>query len=134
MLSAVLAILVLAPSLLFGEPSTERPADNASASHRQSRESATLKTACAPPIPLHQIEGARVLVRDNVTLSAEYRRKPGELKRVPRVLANEGDRWTLAAAYLVNDRRTLSAAYANLGTVLDREEPAALRPQVKFEF
>lgn len=62
------------------------------------------------------------------------RQTPDELKRVPRVLGNEDDWWTIAAAYLANDRLTLSPACANLGTVLNHEEPAALWLQAKYEF
>lgn len=81
------------------------------------------------------LEGnAGVFIRDNLILAAEYRQKPDELKRVPRVLGNEDDWWTIAAAYIVNDHLTLSAAYANLGTVLNHEEPAALWLQAKYEF
>lgn len=77
---------------------------------------------------------AGIFARDKLILAAEYRQKPDQLKEVPGVLGNEDDWWTLAVAYIVNDRLTLSAAYANLGTMLNHEEPAALWLQAKYEF
>lgn len=75
-----------------------------------------------------------VFIRENLVVAAEYRQKPDALARVPGVLGEENDQWTLAASYIVNNRMNISAAYANLGNMLNHEEPAALWLQIKYEF
>ena len=81
------------------------------------------------------LEGnAGVFVLDNLVVAAEYRQMPNDLKSVPGVLLPESDWWTLAAAYIIDHHWTVSAAYANLGNMLNHNEPASLWLQVKYEF
>ncbi|HRU06303.1 MAG TPA: DUF3034 family protein [Candidatus Brocadiia bacterium] len=75
-----------------------------------------------------------VLILDNLVLAAEYRQKPNDLNKVPGVLGREDSHWTIAASYIVNPHLNISVAYANLGNMLNHEEPAALWFQVKYEF
>jgi hypothetical protein len=80
---------------------------------------------------------AGVFVRDNLVVAAEYREMPNELKLkgLPSgVLGVPSDWWTLAAAYVIDRHWTVSAAYANLGNMLNHKEPASLWLQVKYEF
>jgi hypothetical protein len=75
-----------------------------------------------------------VFVLNNLVVAAEYRQKPDQLKRVPGVLGAENDWWTIATSYIVNKNLNISAAYANLGSMLNHREPAALWLQLKYEF
>jgi hypothetical protein len=71
---------------------------------------------------------------DDLVAAAEYRQKPDRLNKVPGALGHEDDWWTLAGSYIVNEHFNASVAYANLGTVLNHEEPAAPWVQIKYEF
>jgi hypothetical protein len=78
-----------------------------------------------------------VFVRPDFVLAAEYREMPNDIKLKqlpPGVLGVPSDWWTLAAAYVIDRHWTVSAAYANLGNVLNHKEPASLWLQVKYEF
>jgi len=71
-------------------------------------------------------------LRDNLILCAEYREKPDKLNHTTGV-GDEDDWWTLAASYIVNNNCSLTVAYANLGTMLNHEEPWAVWMQLKYE-
>ena len=78
-----------------------------------------------------------VFVRPDFVLAAECREMPNDIKLKqlpPGVLGVPSDWWTLAAAYVIDRHWTVSAAYANLGNVLNHKEPASLWLQVKYEF
>jgi len=80
-------------------------------------------------------EGSAVYFLTNrVLLAAEYRQKPDNLKRIPGLVGNEDDWWTLAAAYIVNDRCTAALGYGHFGTILNHDENASWALQFKWEF
>ncbi|HUT35296.1 MAG TPA: DUF3034 family protein [Planctomycetota bacterium] len=80
-------------------------------------------------------EGSAVyFLTSRVLLAAEYRQKPDNLKRIPGLVGNEDDWWTLAAAYIVNDHCTAALGYGHFGTILNHDENASWALQLKWEF
>jgi len=73
-------------------------------------------------------------VQDNLLLAAEYRKKPDKLNHRSGLVGDEDDWWALSAAYSVSGNTSLSLAYANLGTVLNHDEPWSLWLQLKLDF
>ena len=80
-------------------------------------------------------EGSAVFfLTDRLSVGGEYRQKPDELDRVPGLVGREDHWWDLALGYIANDRLTVCAGYANLGSVLNHDEDNVWAVQIKFEF
>ena len=73
------------------------------------------------------------LLQDNLIVGAEFRQKPDKINHISGVVGDEDDWWSLAACYIVNEDLTVTVAYANLGTMLNHEEPWSFWLQVKYE-
>ena len=69
----------------------------------------------------------------NLIVGAEYRQKSDKLRHVSNILEGEDDWWSIAASYLINDHWSVTGAYANLGSVLNHDEPISAWLQVKYE-
>lgn len=70
----------------------------------------------------------------NLIVGAEYRQKADNLNfHVPNAVEREEDWWSIAVSYIVNEHWNVTGAYANLGTVLNHDEPFAAWLQVKYE-
>ncbi len=74
-----------------------------------------------------------VFVLDNVIVSAEYRQKHEALHKIPGLVGEEDDWWAIAASFIVNEHVNFTAAYTNLGRMMNHREPMALWLQLKIE-
>jgi len=74
-----------------------------------------------------------VFVLDNLIVGAEYRQKHDALHSIDGLVGKEQGWWSVAAAGVVNENVTLSAAIADLGRLLEDKEPGALWVQLKLE-
>ena len=77
---------------------------------------------------------AVLFVTDSLLLGAEYRQKPNNLDRLAGLVGHEDDWWTLCAAYIVNDRVTISGGYGNFGNILNADEENVWAIKMKVEF
>ena len=75
-----------------------------------------------------------VFATDRLAIGAEYRQQPDNHDAIDGLIANEGDWWSVVAAYVVNDSLTVSGGYFNLGDVLDEEDSDAFALKLKWEF
>jgi hypothetical protein len=75
-----------------------------------------------------------VLATNRLALAAEFRQIPNNFQSVPGVVGSPDNWWTLCAGYIVNEHMTLSAGYANFGTVLNHEADGAWGVAAKYEF
>jgi len=71
---------------------------------------------------------------DRVVLAAEYRQKPNEYDRIPGLVEDEDDWWTLCAAYIFNDHLSAAVGYAHFGNVLNHEANRSVGASIKYEF
>ena len=70
---------------------------------------------------------------DNLIVGAEYRQKPDAYHSIPGLVEREDDWWSLAASYIVNENWNFTVAYANLGRMLNHQEPWSVWFQLKCE-
>lgn len=75
-----------------------------------------------------------VFVTDKFLVGGEYRMKPDEYRRIPGLIEDEEDWWTLCACYIVNDHLTLSGGYGHFGKVLNHEANGSWALRVIWEF
>ena len=71
---------------------------------------------------------------DRLLLAAEYRQKPDELGRVPRLVGREEDWSAVCFGYIVSDNLTVAFGFTQLGEVMNNTENSAWGVQLKWEF
>ncbi len=76
-------------------------------------------------------------VTEKLAFAAEYRQKANlmteETRKGYELLKPEGDWWSLCLVYMINDRFSLTAAFADLDNIANRSEDAAWGMQLKYE-
>jgi hypothetical protein len=77
---------------------------------------------------------AVVFVTGNFALAAEYKQQPGSYKPIGNLVREEGDWWTLDAAYVVNKHLTLAVGYGHFGEVLNHQADGVWGITTKWEF
>ena len=77
---------------------------------------------------------AVVFVTGNFALAAEYKQQPGSYKPIGNLVREEGDWWTLDAAYVVNKHLTLAVGYGHFGGVLNHDADGVWGLTTKWEF
>ncbi|SFM44750.1 DUF3034 family protein [Thermodesulforhabdus norvegica] len=75
-----------------------------------------------------------VFVTDRFLVGAEYRQKPNNYRPIPGLVEPEDDWWSVVAAFIVNDRLTISGGIFNFGEVLNHYDNGAVGLKLKFEF
>ncbi len=75
-----------------------------------------------------------VFVTDQFILSSEFRQKPDNYTRIPGLIEDENDWFTILAAYVINDHLAIGGGYAHFGDVLNHEANGSWGVQVKWEF
>jgi len=75
-----------------------------------------------------------VLATNKLAFAAEYRQIPNNYQSIPGVVGSPDSWWTLCTGYIVNEHMTLSAGYANFGTLLNHEADGAWGVALKYEF
>ena len=75
-----------------------------------------------------------ILALDNLVIGGEYRQKPDEYDKIPRLIAEEDDWWDGYITYITNDHLTMSVAYIHFGDLLNHEANSAWGIKFKWEF
>jgi hypothetical protein len=77
---------------------------------------------------------AVVFITGNFALAGEYKQQPRDYRTIGNLVKEEGDWWTLDAAYVVNKHLTLAAGYGHFGNVLNHEADGVWGITTKWEF
>jgi hypothetical protein len=75
-----------------------------------------------------------VFITSGLALAAEYKEQPRDYQAIGNLVRQEGDWWTLDAAYVVNNHLTLAAGYGHFGNVLNHEANGVWGLTTKWEF
>jgi hypothetical protein len=75
-----------------------------------------------------------VFLTGNLALAAEYKEQPRDYQAIGSLVRQEGDWWTIDAAYVVNKNLTLAVGYGHFGNVLNHESNGVWGITTKWEF
>jgi len=75
-----------------------------------------------------------VLFTDKLIGAFEYRQKSSRYDRLPGLIEEEDDWWTIDVAYVFNEHLTMTGGYAHMGDVLNHRANGAWGLRVKYEF
>ena len=74
------------------------------------------------------------LITDRIAVGYEFRQKNNPYDKIPRLLGDEDNWHAIRAAYIINDRMTIAAAWGCLGPVGNVVVNGAWGIQLKYEF
>lgn len=75
-----------------------------------------------------------VLITDNLIAAFEYRQKSSRYDRIPSLIEEEDDWWTIDVAYIFDEHLTMTAGYVHMGDVLNHRANGAWGLRAKYEF
>lgn len=81
------------------------------------------------------VEGnVAVLITDFMLIGGEYRMKPDNYDRIPGLVEEEDDWWTLCLGFIVTKNLCVDFGYGHFGDVLNHEANGSWGGRVKWEF
>lgn len=81
------------------------------------------------------VEGSvAALVTDHILVGGEYRMKPNSYNRIPGLVGEEDDWWTLCLGFIVTKNLCIDFGYGHFGQILNHEANGSWGARVKWEF